>query len=406
MTNPNALHSIEAERAVLGAVLIDDGEDAWTAVRHLGADDFWRPDHRAIYAAMAELAEDEYPMDVVTVSDRLAEKDAPDGGWLPFLGEIVENTPGAVNAGNYARIVRERASRRHMQTVLHHFVREVHGPELVEVLAKRMRVALDDVEASRVPVPAWETTTADALIKSEDESLDWLVDGLLPAGGTSLMVGAPKSGKSSLARLMASKVVTGAYWHGHKTTPGPALYVALDERRSTVREHVRELVNGCEGDEAKKQLRDRLHVAFGPRPAVPVAALRSAVERIRPAPVLVVVDTLMKVFAFEDANDYGATGETMAAVTALAHETGAHFLLVHHARKESRDPSDPTIAALGSTRLAADVDVVALVRLHDKRRQVSFIGRDGVNVANLPLDYDERNQYAPGRPSWVPDDSE
>ncbi len=178
-----------------------------------------------------------------------------------------------------------------------------------------------------------------------------------------------------------------------------AIYAALaelDERRETVRE----LVNGCDDESARARLRERLYLAFGPRPGHPAVAFRAAVERIQPAPVLVVVDTLMKAFAFEDANDYGATGETMTAITALAHDTGAHVMLVHHARKDNTGHADLATAALGSTRIGADVDVLArvLVAQHDGRevRRVSFIGRDGVNAADVDVAYAGREDGTSG----------
>ena len=390
MTNPETPHSIEAERSVLGAVLID--ANAWPAVSHLTAGDFHRADHRAIYAALAELDEAGEPKDVVTVAERLDEAGTLDeAGGLAFLAELADNTPSAANARAYAGIVRDRAKRRRLSAALLDFARAARGPEPIGALVDRVTRALGEIEAAGAPAPSWPAVTAGDLLSEQDESLDWLVDGLLPAGGTSLMVGAPKSGKSSFARLLASKVASGATWHGHETKAGPVLYVTLDERRETVREHVRELVNGCDGERARARLRERLYLAFGPRPGHPAVALRAAVERIRPAPVLVVVDTLMKAFAFEDANDYGATGETMAAITALAHDTGAHVMLVHHARKDNTGHADLATAALGSTRIGADVDVLArvLVAKHDGRevRRVSFIGRDGVNAADVDVAY-------------------
>ena len=243
----------------------------------------------------------------------------------------------------------------------------------------------------------WPAVTAGALLDEEDENLDWLVHELLPAGGTSLLIGTPKSGKSSLARTMASKVVTGRPWLGRQTKTGPVLYVALDERRSTVREHIRALARGCGGDDAAT-LCERLHVSFGPRPEAPALALAAKIERLDPAPVLVVIDTLMKAFPFEDANDYGLSGDSMAQVMTLAEQTGAHFMLVHHQRK---DATDPTTAALGSTRLAADVDVIASLRVDaaNERRLASFIGRDGVSAADLDVSFtasdgDPRSSFA------------
>ena len=233
---------------------------------------------------------------------------------------------------------------------------------------------------------AWPAMTAGELMSETDDALDWLVDRLLPAGGTSLLLGTPKSGKSTMARILAAKTAAGFQWYGRKVKAGPVLYVALDERRATVREHVRTLAASTPGP-AEAAMRERLHVAFGPRPNDPAAALAAMLSGIDPAPVLVVVDTLMKAFPFEDANDYGLTGESMAAVTALAHDSGAHVMAIHHSRKNS---DELATAALGSTRLGADVDVLIGLKVDtadNRRRLASFVGRDGVSEADIDVSF-------------------
>ena len=283
-------------------------------------------------------------------------------------------------------------------------MREHFGPVPVETpdpnLAAMAKAAVfldtDPDEAERIieahfEGAAWPVLTARELVSETDESLDWLVNGLLPAGGTSLLLGTPKSGKSTMARILAAKAAAGVSWYGRTTKAGPVLYVALDERRATVREHVRTLAANTRGP-AGDLLRERLHVAFGPRPhgtaTTVAAALRAMLSRIEPAPVLIVVDTLMKAFPFDDANDYGLTGESMAAATALAHDSGAHVMLIHHARKGAAD--DLPTSALGSTRLGADVDVLIGLKVDtadNRRRLASFVGRDGVSEADIDVSF-------------------
>ena len=383
-----APHSTEAEQSVLGAVLTD--ADAWPAVSHLTAGDFYREDHRLIWGSVERLASIGAAHDALTVADRL-EGDGREvlerAGGLPYLTTLAVDFGTGPNVAAYAGIVRARARLRAIAKAGADAAElaRVPGADPTDIEA-RARSMLDALPASERE--GWPAVTAGDLLGEEDESLDWLVDDLLPAGGTSLLFGSPKSGKSSLARVLASKVAIGAPWHGRRTAGGPVLYAALDERRATVREHVRTLANGCAPMDADR-LRDRLHLVFGPRPAGGVAALRAVVERIQPAPVLVVVDTLMKLEPFEDANDYGQSGQSMAKVTALAHDTGAHLLLVHHSRKDRSGDADLATAALGSTRIGADVDVLARVTVRDTddRRLVSFIGRDGVNAADIDVSY-------------------
>ena len=101
--------SIEAERSVIGALLISS--DSWDGVAEVvAAADFYRPEHRAIFRQIALLVDRGEPVDVVTVSDRLlatGELDA--AGGHTYLAELAEQTPTASNVRAYAKAVRERS---------------------------------------------------------------------------------------------------------------------------------------------------------------------------------------------------------------------------------------------------------------------------------------------------------
>ena len=102
-------HSVEAEQAVLGGVLIDNG--AWDRIADiLVGEHFYRGDHRAVFDAIASLCEDGQPCDAVTVAERLdRDGQLESSGGLAYLAELTENTPSAANIVAYAEIVRERA---------------------------------------------------------------------------------------------------------------------------------------------------------------------------------------------------------------------------------------------------------------------------------------------------------
>ena len=101
-------HSIEAEQAVLGGLLLDPA--AWDNVADVvRQEDFYRPDHRLIFAAIAQVAGDGKPCDAVTVSGELLECSGKleAAGGLAYLSLIARDTPTAANARAYAQIVRE-----------------------------------------------------------------------------------------------------------------------------------------------------------------------------------------------------------------------------------------------------------------------------------------------------------
>jgi replicative DNA helicase len=105
-------NSIEAEQSLLGGLMLDNV--AWDKVADIIiADDFYRKDHRLIFTAIAELAENSNPCDVVTVSEFLDNRNELDSsGGLEYLATLANETPGAANVRAYATILRERSTLR------------------------------------------------------------------------------------------------------------------------------------------------------------------------------------------------------------------------------------------------------------------------------------------------------
>jgi replicative DNA helicase len=110
-------HSVEAEQALLGGLMLDNS--AWDRVGDLVSEaDFYRDDHRRIFRHISKLIGLGKPADVVTVFESIEKSDEVQAsGGLAYLGEIANNTPSAANIRRYAEIVRERAVLRKLVTV-------------------------------------------------------------------------------------------------------------------------------------------------------------------------------------------------------------------------------------------------------------------------------------------------
>lgn len=105
-------HSIEAEQSVLGGILLDN-EAINIALERLTAEDFYRGDHSAIFAAMAALVEKRVPIDVVTLSQQLREMGTFDqAGGIENLSRLASAVPTSAHVGYYAKTVKEMALRR------------------------------------------------------------------------------------------------------------------------------------------------------------------------------------------------------------------------------------------------------------------------------------------------------
>lgn len=107
-------HSLLAEQSVLGGLMLD--ANVWDDLAEkLDPEDFYRHEHRLIFAALADLAQRSQPLDAVTVSEFLeARGELVEAGGLPYLAELVQDTPGAANIMAWAEIVREHSIRRQL----------------------------------------------------------------------------------------------------------------------------------------------------------------------------------------------------------------------------------------------------------------------------------------------------
>jgi replicative DNA helicase len=102
-------HSIEAEQSVVGSMIID--RDAIvTASEIINSDDFYQSQYRVLFDSMVELYNEGKPVDLITLQDRLKEKDVPpEISSLEFVSNLVTAVPTSANVKYYANIVSEKA---------------------------------------------------------------------------------------------------------------------------------------------------------------------------------------------------------------------------------------------------------------------------------------------------------
>ncbi|MDD7601173.1 MAG: replicative DNA helicase [Firmicutes bacterium] len=107
-------HNEEAERCVLGAAMLS--KDAlYDVIEEVTADDFYNENHREIFNAIMDLYRDSTPVDMLTVCETLKKKKVLDlVGGRAYIATLTTEVPSTVNAGEYARIVSEKASLRQL----------------------------------------------------------------------------------------------------------------------------------------------------------------------------------------------------------------------------------------------------------------------------------------------------
>ena len=99
-------HNLQAEQSLLGALMLENS--TWELVADkVREGDFYRREHQLVFRAVALLAEEDQPFDVITLAEALGKRKLLDDiGGVPYLAEIDRNTASAANAVHYARIVR------------------------------------------------------------------------------------------------------------------------------------------------------------------------------------------------------------------------------------------------------------------------------------------------------------
>ena len=102
-------HSVEAEQSVIGAMLMDR-EAIISASEIVTGADFYQHQYGVMFEAMVELFNEGKPVDLVTLQNRLKEKDVPpEVSSLEFVRDIMTTVPTSANVKSYAGIVREKA---------------------------------------------------------------------------------------------------------------------------------------------------------------------------------------------------------------------------------------------------------------------------------------------------------
>jgi len=150
LTDRTMPHNLEAEMAVIGAILLD-GEAIVTAMERITEDDFYRAAHQYIFAAMSELYQEQEPVDLVTLTARLQNKQQlEEVGGVSYLADLANSVPTAANVDYYAQIVEEKSLlRRLIRTATHIATNGYAGSEDVGALLSEAERRIMEVSQRR-----------------------------------------------------------------------------------------------------------------------------------------------------------------------------------------------------------------------------------------------------------------
>ena len=143
-------HSAEAEQSVIGSMLMD--RDAIIAASEIiTPDEFYQHQYGVMFEAMVELFNEGKPVDLVTLQDRLKEKDVPpEVSSLEFVRDIITTVPTSANVRSYANIVHEKAVLRKLIKINEQIANTCYaGKEKLEDILAQTEKSIFDLLQSR-----------------------------------------------------------------------------------------------------------------------------------------------------------------------------------------------------------------------------------------------------------------
>src|SRR5262250_2576815 len=218
-------HNLEAERSVLGAVLLHN--DAFNlAAEVIDSSDFFRDAHRRIFEKMVKLAERGDAIDLVTLKEELGRAgDLDEVGGPAYITALVDGVPRSTNVEHYARIIKEKATLRDLIFSANKILANAYeGGDEADVILDQAEHAIfaiadDKVRDGFVSLRDLAQTSLDTIerLHSRKElitgvptgftDLDELTSGLQPAD-LIIVAARPSMGKTSLVLNMAQHVGT------------------------------------------------------------------------------------------------------------------------------------------------------------------------------------------------------
>lgn len=216
-------NSLEAEQSVIGSMIMDK-EAIVAATEALHKDDFYHQQYGILFEAMKELFEAGMPVDLVTLQNKLKEKDVPkEVSSLEFVRDIITAVPTSANIKYYANIVKENAVKRRLIRITEDIENECYaGKESLESVLDKTEKDVFGLLSSRsggdfVPI---RTVVMNALEKIEKASkqagtvtgiptgfidLDYRTAGLQPSD-LILVAARPSMGKTAFVLNIAQYV--------------------------------------------------------------------------------------------------------------------------------------------------------------------------------------------------------
>lgn len=372
-TRPRELFNVEAEQAVLGALLLSpDDVLQMPEIQALRAADFWLERHRAIWQAIHKLQREGREVDLVALRDELRRLNG--GGVEEFaeLPDLISATPTWLRAGEHARIVKNWARQREAEAAISRLGGSFGSDGRFD---DRLNEAIQHLNAIQAgdDFASWPIRTlADAY--APRDPLTYAIEGLFALPSLSVVYGSPGTFKTLLLLEAALCVAAGQPWltslpgqldaTARETVLMPVFWLDFDNGSRRMDERVEALAKARDLDPETVPF----YYSCMPTPwldASSYSSTRSLAKRINDLMAgLVVIDNLGTISGAADENSTEMV-QVMGNLRRCAEETGAAVVVIHHQRK-SGGIGRPGDALRGHSSIEAALDLALHVEREEK----------------------------------------
>lgn len=370
-------HNEDAEKAVLGCILIDDSK--LKKVREvLKADDFFDPHLRYIYAAMESLNDKGVEVDLLTLSDHLKDAMLLDiVGGSAFLAQITNYVPTSVRVLNYAQIVADDANKRRIKRAAQNILKDAENGTSLEDTLKTVRDEIHNVNQINGKQNKYQVSSmldfvdaAEERWKNRDQiqglstgfpSIDQLTMGLVP-GELIIVAGPTSKGKTLLSMHIANNVAL---------IGGRVLFVTLEMTKTEMTSRYMYINDGKDTSAFSTVA---ANTVFQENDELDWKDIDGLIQNAKEGldVDLVIIDHL-HYFARDIKNIAEELGKITMTFKKNAIRHNLPIILISHIRKLGKDEDLSLDALRGSSLIAQDSDVVLLVNRDPETNQMGVL---------------------------------
>ncbi|MBL7141350.1 MAG: replicative DNA helicase [Planctomycetes bacterium] len=387
-------HSLEAEMAVLGAMMLSP-EAIGLCVQYLADDAFYRAEHRTLFATLVDLYDASQPVDLVTMKEALAQAGHLEAvGGEDYLVTLADSTPTIANAEYYARVVKEKALLRGLINAAAEIIRDAHTPgDPIDTVLDRCEQRIFEVVERKIVGQAADLRSILTEVMQKIElvggsgitglptgfmDLDDKTRGL-QAGEFIVLAARPSVGKSALALNIAEHIAVnlnrGVAFFSLEMSKEELALRLISSRAEVDGQALRK--GKVSTEKARFILDDVVNSVLKDAPlyiddsaALRIIDLRAKARRLlaRRNIELIIVDYLQLMTSPGAESRQVEVSNISRGLKALARELGVPVLAVAQLRRESEEHKRPRLSDLReSGAIEQDADVVLLLHRESMR---------------------------------------